>query len=255
MKGFAEPEVRASLLGRLSAVVCVSGFIRDRVLSGIVGSRLHDRVHVVLNGIDAKGIAMIPPEKKRREIVFAGRLTPEKGSSLFVEAAARVLPGFPEWRGVLIGTRDPRRRRRITAFERNVIDRFNMLGGQGEVTGYLTHDRVMDRFRNAAIAVVPSLWDEPCGMVAIEAMASGCAVVTTPRGGLPEVLGDAGIMLESETSDALVQAFLALICDDSWRNELQRRARGRAVEKLDIRRACAQMDELRGRLIAATSEA
>ena len=59
--------------------------------------------------------------------------------------------------------------------------------------GYLPHADTLARLGRAAIAVAPSRWQEPFGMTALEAMASGAALVCSRRGGLPEVAGDCAL--------------------------------------------------------------
>ena len=249
MKGFASAAARARLLEQTGAIVCVSGFIRARFLEGLSGHAGCSRVHVILNGIDSGRFTPPAPGGKRREIVLAGRLIPDKGGGLFAGAMVRILPELPGWKAVLIGRCGFSNSPRVTPFEQQVVDQFRRLAHQGEVTGYLEHERVMARFRDAAIAVVPSLWDDPCPLAAVEALASGCAVVATTRGGLPEVVGDAGVLLENETPEALAGVLMDLIQNDERRCDLQRRARKRAVGKLDIRAACAHLDRIRQQLL------
>lgn len=252
MKGFAPAPARARLLEQTGAVVCVSEFIRARLLEGLSEHAGRNRAHVILNGIDSRHFTPPAPGDKRREIVLAGRLIPEKGGGLFAGAMVRILPELPGWKAVLIGRCGFSNPSRVTPFEQQMMEQFRRLAHQGEVTGYLGHERVMARFRDAAIAVVPSLWDDPCPLTVGEALTSGCAVVATTRGGLPEVVGDAGVLLETETPEALAGVLMNLIQDDDWRCDLQRRARQRAVGELDIRAACSHLDQIRQKLLGDT---
>jgi len=245
MKGLAAPPARAALLEQVDAVVCVSGYIRDCMLEGLAGHAGAGRVHAVLNGIDTDRCRPPADGAKRDQVLFVGRVNPGKGPLLFAQAAARALPGHPAWTAVLVGARWFRHPPRVSDYEQEVAAAMKGLGAQGEVTGYLTHDQVMQRFRDAAIAVVPSLWDEPCSLTALEAMASGCAVIATRRGGLPEVVDDAGVLLDDEEEATLAGALTALMDDPGRRGTLQRRARDRAEQVLDIHRAAANLDDIR----------
>jgi glycogen(starch) synthase len=61
------------------------------------------------------------------------------------------------------------------------------------------------------ILVIPSRWDEPFGIVALEAIACGCVVVGADAGGLPDAIGPAGVLYERGSVDALVSALRGLL--------------------------------------------
>jgi glycosyltransferase involved in cell wall biosynthesis len=63
---------------------------------------------------------------------------------------------------------------------------------------------LQDIYRRHSVLAVPSTWDEPFGMVALEGLASGCRVVVTNRGGLPEAVGNVGKVV-APTRDALTR--------------------------------------------------
>ncbi len=81
-------------------------------------------------------------------------------------------------------------------------------------------------YAEAAIAVVPSVY-EGFGLPAGEAMACGVPVVSTDGGALPEVVGDAGVIVPAKNVDALVEAIDTLLQDPQARADLG--ARGKAA--------------------------
>jgi len=83
-------------------------------------------------------------------------------------------------------------------------------------------------YRGALALVVPSLW-EGFGLPALEAMASGTPVVAAARGGLPEVVGDAGLLFDPADPAALPAALGRIVDDAAWRAELGRRGPARAA--------------------------
>ncbi len=149
MKGLATPAERARLLDRVAAVVCVSDYIRRCMLDGLQAHSGCDKVHANLNGIDTGRFAPPADHDKRPEVLFVGRLTPDKGALLFAEAVHKALPQLAGWRAVLVGSRWFRDAPRVTDFEREVTGHLEALGAQGEIAGYLTHEQVMARFRDA----------------------------------------------------------------------------------------------------------
>ena len=73
----------------------------------------------------------------------------------------------------------------------------------------------------AAIAACPSLWQEPLGKVVIEALAAGCAVLTTRRGGIPEVAEGRALIIDKPSVATFRNGFAQLLRDDPFRHQLQ----------------------------------
>ena len=82
----------------------------------------------------------------------------------------------------------------------------------------------------AAIVVVPSRWPEPFGLTALEAMASGAALVSSGRGGLAELTAGAALRVDPDRPDALADALRRLANDPSERRRLAEAGRLRARE-------------------------
>ena len=247
IRGIREKTQRARCLEQVSAVVCVSGYLRRCMLEGIEDHPRAAQVRVVLNGVDT---AMLTPgEQKRRDIVFVGRLSPQKGGLLFAEAALRIKDRLPDWRFVLVGARSFDNPTLASDYEQQVIAAMQRLGAQGEITGYLSHREAMERFKRAAIAVIPSQWDEPLGLVVLEAMSSGCAVVASRRGGIPELVDDAGVLLDSGEAALWAEQIVRLAEDGELQRHYQEAAREHAVQRLDIYQTSARLDALRRELM------
>ncbi len=250
MRGFNEAAVRRELLDRGGHVVGVSDYICQRMLQGIEGHPGGARVHTILNGVDTSLPVFNHLPEKRREILFVGRLIPEKGAVVYARAVAAVLAEHPDWRAVMIGSLKFDEPDRVKPYDAEVIEAMRSLGDQAEFTGYLERDEVLARMARAAIVVMPSVWEEPCGLVAIEAMASGCALVASRRGGLPDVVGDAGVLVGDVEAAPFAAAIAQLIGDDQRRLHLQEMAVQRAHTELDIRITASRLDLLRDALLS-----
>jgi glycosyltransferase involved in cell wall biosynthesis len=245
MAGLRLPSERRAVLERASLVYCVSNYIRDRFVAGIEGSL--DRVVTLYNGV-----IMPREDREQREkvILFVGRLIPEKGVDALMEALRRIAPDLPDWRVVIVGQPHKRQRERY----RSALEGLGEAWGQRLIMrGFLAHGDVMREYGRAAITVVPSLWQEPFGRVALEAMAAGSAVIASRSGGLTEVVGDAGLLIDSVTPDALARAILSLARDPHRCSALHRAGRAAAERKFEIGLLTRQLDEWRTGILAPRS--
>lgn len=244
MKAARSIRARRFLLQHCAAIYCVSDFIRTRFLRGIADA--HPKLHVVANGIE---IPDRMPHEKENILLFAGRLTPNKGGLLFAQALERALPQLPRWKGIVIGGRRHAPSQQLSIYERDVAATLERIGPQAACEGFCPHDTVMDYFSRAAIAVVPSLWDEPFGRTALEAMSRGCAVITSGTGGLREVVADAASTPSPFTAETLAKEMIRIAQDTTCRTALQEHALKRAAHYA-IAAQSAQMDALRAQILS-----
>jgi starch synthase len=189
LSGWAE---RTAYLGA-GAVIAVSAGMRRDILSAYPGVD-PARVHVVHNGIDASAwvrdenadvVERLGIDPERPSVVFVGRITRQKGLPYLLRAAA-ALP--PEVQLVLCaGAPDtPEILDEVRAL---VDDLRGRRGGVVWVEEMLPRPQLCQVLSHATVFVCPSVY-EPLGIVNLEAMACGAAVVGTATGGIPEVVDD-----------------------------------------------------------------
>jgi UDP-glucose:(glucosyl)LPS alpha-1,2-glucosyltransferase len=232
-RGAYSARARERILARARQIVCVSDWVRARFLVGVGGDI--SRVVVLPEGIDVADAVQAPKEKN---IVFVGRMIPDKGVLPLAQTLARVLPELPDWRATLIGAGD-------RDYEQQVAAVLAPLRDRAVVTGFLPHEQSSEALARAAIAIVPSLWQEAFGRTAVEAMAAGCATIVSNRGALLDLIGDAGLVVEPDVA-SLSAALLGLARNEAARSDFQRRARERAIASYDVRPWAAHLDDLRG---------
>ena len=103
------------------------------------------------------------------------------------------------------------------------------LAGHVEYLGYIPSDRRESVFRGARLFVLPS-FEEGFGLPALEAMAAGIPVVASNRGALPEVVGDAGLLIDPGATGAFTEAIERIITDATLRQTLSHRGVERAAQ-------------------------
>lgn len=177
---------------------------------------------VIPNGIDLS--AWSPQVDRAKTILCVGRMAPEKGILEFAQAVASVLPTAPDWtaRLILSGMNvHPNYRDQVLAALRP-------LGARVVLETQQPWNVIRAANESAAIAVVPSKWDEPFGRTALEALAGGAALVSSTHGGLNDVVGDAAVRLDDVTDAAITGALQDLMDHSARRAELSATGRAQA---------------------------
>ncbi|MEM6747880.1 MAG: glycosyltransferase family 4 protein [Pseudomonadota bacterium] len=228
------------------SIAIVSEFARSRFARDF--PHLADRTYVAYNGIDSE-IYHAKDRTKEPLILFAARLIPNKGSLPFVEAMQQVLAERPDWKAEVIGATNPD----FDDFNRILIDKMEATPGL-HFAGYKPFEETMDAFARAAIVVVPSLWEETFGRTAMEANAYSAALVSSGRGGLKEVSGDAALYMDDVSAETIAKNVLELIDNPAKREEFQRRGRQRTETLFDIRRTVAVIDDARAEVLRMSGQ-
>ncbi len=221
MAGAKSPKERQTLLRGLVQIVCVSNFIRDCFLDGLSPEKYDlSKIQTLDCGVARR---LTSPPVKEPIIFIAGRMVPEKGILEAALAIVNVLPFYPEWKLVIAGARRfedaP-----ASSYEAKVGKAIAPLGNQAEMLGFIPSDAVRLWQERAAIAACPSIWQEPLGKVVVEALAEGCAVLTTRCGGIPEVAEGRALIIDNPTVSAFQDGFNALLSDETFRRDLQMKA-------------------------------
>lgn len=245
MVGASTPRERADMLRRLACVLTASDYLRRRVLDGLADP---PRQPLVLhNCLDLSELP--PPRPRERLILFAGRVVPEKAPDAFVAACAAALPFLDDWAAEIIGADRFALDSPDTDFVQTVRAAADAAGVR--MLGYRDHPDVLNAMAKAAIVVVPSRWQEPFGLVALEALACGAALICAPNGGLPEVAGEAAIYASPDNPAEIAEAIKILARDHARRGALSSAGRERA-KQFDLAVIGERLAALRRQVIAGT---
>ena len=214
----------AKLLERPPALRQANVLIANSAFTaGVLKNAGYRRVQVIHNAVDLDLFRAVSWEGPRKVVLYpVARSNQErKGYSHFVEVARRIRSETPEISFRI--TNDP---------------------GDAlcEGTPNLSQEQMARELAADYLVVVPSLWDEPFGIVAIEAMAAGRPVVAYQVGGLPEIVEDgvSGRLVPRGNVDELTRAVRNLLRDEDAARRMGRAARERVEAHFDARAMAAE---------------
>ncbi|MDP2682713.1 MAG: glycosyltransferase family 4 protein [Deltaproteobacteria bacterium] len=175
-------------------------------------------------------------------ILYVGKLVSWKGVHNLVYAA-RILKqrGVRDFVVAVAGKGAQKENMEKLIKESGTEDNFRFLD-------FISYDEMPEVYRMADVFALPSYptmtWQEQFGMVLIETMASGKPIISTMSGGIPEVIGDAGILIPSGDYFQLAENIHKLIKDDNLRGALGRKAMERAGGLYDARKNGMQFESI-----------
>ncbi len=191
-----------------------------------------DRVQVVPNALDDTFLADPGPEEMERVkeryqirgrfVLYAGNIKPHKNLDRLIGAYAQIKAraGYEDLKLFIIGdevTRYPALRRLVEAAGVRQDVRF---------FGFVPDRTLAALYRMASVFAFPSLY-EGFGLPPLEAMACGTPVVTSRISSLPEVVGDAAVLVDPHSVDDIAAGIERVLCDDAFRADLVARGRAR----------------------------
>jgi glycosyltransferase involved in cell wall biosynthesis len=163
---------------------------------------------------------------------YFGRLVPEKGVLVLVEALARLPPSH----ALLL---DMYANFAPGSYAAEVLARAEALGVRDRiVTIDVSHPQVPEHMSCCDVVVLPSRstdrWKEQFGRVLPEAMACGVPVVGSDSGNIPDMIGDAGLIVPEGSAEAIAQAVRSLAGDAALRDRLRLAGRARVAERFSV---------------------
>ena len=216
------------MVRRADRVITCSRYMRSHVAE-VFGVRA-TKITAMQNGIDPRDLEHVADDLEalreryakphERLVLLVGRLVYEKGFHLALDALAPVIKTLGDVRFVVAGTGTAEAELRRQAWRLG-------LHRKGAFLGWVGDDMLHSLYRIADLCIVPSIY-EPFGIVALEAMASGCLCVVADTGGLREVVpddGTVGLRFPSRDAAALQEVLERVLTDDAERAQLVAEAR------------------------------
>lgn len=227
-----------------TGILAISDFARSQILR-LLPSREWSKVQVSRLGVDPEAFSPRPhPETDVHEILCLGRLTPDKGQGVLIEALALL-----QERGVTAHLRfagDGADRDRLEALVRE-------RGLEEQVTfeGRVSPDKVVDLYERAALFVLPS-FAEGVPVVLMEAMSREIPCISTVIAGIPELIrdGETGRLTPPGNVDALADAIADLLANPERAGALGRAGRRKVIADYNLAANTDRMGDLLAAIVA-----
>ena len=235
-----------AILKSLDEVWCVSKFIKGQVVE--IDKTMEDKVLVLYNTLDVK-ITQINEERRNRlrekhnipldsfVFLYTGRVMPEKGASELVEAFL-MLKTDRKINLLIVG--GGKSLHESDKYYKEIKRRCKM-DDRIIMTGLVNRDELVDYYSIADAQIIPSKWNEPFGLVALEGLAFCLPVIYTNIGGLPEVIPLKALRLKKVTPREICEKMEAvlenpstfILKDEDRKNVLRRFSKDNYIDALN----------------------
>ena len=190
---------------------------------------------VIPMGVDLKNTFVPVPgvTRKDRRLIFVGRLVEKKGVINLIEAVKIIRQDIPDIELLVIGD-GPLRESLVKETRKLKLEQ------HVHFMGAVTHERLPELFSSSAVAVVPSIIastgdQEGLGLVIIEALGCGCAVVASDLDAIRDIIDDeTGLMANPSDSPDLAEKIQTILIDRELRNRLAVKGRQRVIGMFDM---------------------
>lgn len=238
-------------------IIACSNFIKQSIVSRCPEAEA--KISVISNGAALSKFYPIPDSDPRlaewrsrlgiqdrsKTVIFVGRIDAVKGVDYLIEAFNALAAELRDIKLLIVGTswfRDGR----LTPFVRKVRELASPNADKIVFTGFIPYAELNTLYNLAGVAAVPSVFSEPFGMVIVEAMAAGSALVASAVGGIPEVVepDERGLLVPPKDPAALASAMRRLLTDAALRQRLAANALPYVRGRFDWPMIAAKIEEV-----------
>lgn len=197
-------DIRRSPTIRARIKRLASTFATNIACSHAVKSHVGGNATVIPNAYDENTFRVLPDVSRDADLIFVGRLVSDKGCSLIINALSILKQKGPTPSLTIVGSGPE---------QLPIANQASRLGVADQVhfTGPLRGPDLVRELNRHRIMIVPSLWAEPFGIVALEGIASGCHVIGSEQGGLADAIGPCGTNFANGDSQALADAIQRIL--------------------------------------------
>jgi len=223
---------------RYRKIVCVSSLVQESLHKWIKNTK--NKTVVIKNAIPVR--ELVRDKEKIYDLLFVGRLEKAKGVDILLTAVQIIGENYKrDLRVAIVGGGSLEKDMESLAKDLKVSTTVEFLGVRNDVANLM---------KKSKIFVLPSRW-EGLPMVLLEAMANGIPVVSTPVGGIPEVIeeGKDGILVPPENPEALAKAIKLLLDSPELQKRMAQNAYGKVKEKYSITKYTIDLLDLYKKLL------
>ena len=223
-------------LRKVDSVICVSAYIKNSAIR-FFPEHAH-KFEVLFNATDPDVFKpygeqaklaikdIVDLEADKTYALYVGRLTHEKGVHVLIQAFAQFLQRMPNARLIITGSSFFEGAHK-TAYQQSLIALAKPVSHAILFTGFIPHEKLKYLYSAADLIVLPSIWQDPCPLVVLEAMASGTCLVASQVGGVPEVIKDGvnGFLVQADDANAITLVMCEIFKNPTKKAEIERIAR------------------------------
>ena len=201
MKGAKTVDERMYLLNNVDKIIFISKWVKKRFFKDMPQIS-QNKTQIIYHSIDPYKKKI----KKKKQIIFVGKLNESKGYDLYCKSLFKILNKHEIWNAISIG--EEKRFQNFPIHKRH------------KNLGQIPHKKVLEYLSESEIAIIPSRWEEPFGRTALEAASRGCATIISNTGGLSETT-DHAIKLKELNVKNIEEEVMKLIKNNKLRKNIQ----------------------------------
>ncbi len=192
------------LNNNVDMIISVSSYIQNGIIKIMKRNNIDiaSKCKILYNGADHEKFTPINNINNNNHILFVGRLIPEKGIKQLMEACIIASEKITDLKLKIVGSAGYGKLNDtpfISSLKTLATRKQNIF----EFMGYIPHDKIPELFNQSSLYVIPSVWNEPFGIVVLEGMATKTPMIVSNKGGIPEIAKDTIIMADCNNVEEL----------------------------------------------------
>ncbi|WP_045379362.1 glycosyltransferase family 4 protein [Vibrio campbellii] len=216
LKSYINESTKHDVFNAVDEIIFCSKYMQSEGLYHFDG--MIKKSYVVYNGIEQfSSLNEKTNHSNRVKLVHSGRLVPEKGADKAISIASKLLElGYNIELSIIGGVSFGNDG--VTGYSKTIKKLAAEVNSKYsnnpiKILGYMHHTEMMTYFKNSDVFLYPVEWDEPFGMVIIEAMANSMFVISRYKGGIPEIISnnEIGLLVKSDDDSELVQSCIDIL--------------------------------------------
>jgi spore coat protein SA len=222
-----------ALSDAVDLIISVSNYIQKGIISKgkEFGIHVDSKCKVLLNGANANHFVKIDQITSKNNLLFVGRLNKNKGIKQLIEATLIAKQKIPDIKLKIAGSAGFGNLE-DTPFVKEIKELASQSPESFDFLGYIKHSQVPELFKDSALYVIPSIWNDPCPLAVIEGMATGVPMIVGNQGGIPELVSDSALLIDCNRTKLLADAIVQILTDKKKAHALSTRAYNRFINQL-----------------------